>query len=224
MSKPYSANPSADARPRVTASFVEPDESGTALLVAVGQAIIAAAGLEKALQVELVGLLFEEHATEANPNLEAQLSEADSLTAGQLMRRLKDLNLPRDLDVRIADAIARRNKLVHHTFEDPDVARFALDGESVGVLVDRINQLANDCAALTVELHLVAVPRLELALGKSRAELIQMARAIDVSTISNPTERKQLEAIQGLASIDGLAEALDDLAPDPGEPGASPSH
>jgi len=203
--------PGADPRPRVTVSLVESDESSTALLLAMGRAIIAAAGLERALQLELACLLLEGHVVTPNPKLESELADSDTLTARQLLGRLRNVDLPEELDVRIAEAIRRRNDLVHHTFGDPDLAAFVLDGKSSSALVDRIDQLAADCASLTVELELVAVPRLERALGKSRAELIEMATSIDPTAIADPRERRRLEAIQQLAGAAGLASALDDL-------------
>jgi hypothetical protein len=110
---------SPESRPRVQGSFVDPDEDGLGLLVAIGRAVVAAAGLEKALQLELARALYDGHAIEPNPTLGADLTQSDNLTAGQLLRKLRDLDLPADLDSRIGDAIERRNRLVHHTFEDP---------------------------------------------------------------------------------------------------------
>jgi hypothetical protein len=200
-----------DERPRVTASFVEPDEVSTSLLIAIGRAIVAAAGLEKALQVELAGILYERHTVAPNPELGVELARSDNLTAGQLLARLRDLDLPADLDARVADAIDRRNQLVHHTLEDPELAKAVLSGARPDAVVRRLDELACDCAALTVEMQLVAVPRLHAALGKSPSELMDMIGSIDPNTVSAPRERDQLEAIRAFADLDGLAQALDDL-------------
>jgi len=200
--------PAPDPRPRITASLVESDESSSALLLAMGRAIIAAAGLERAMQLELAGLLLKGHVVTPNPKLERELTDSDALTAGQLLGRLRNLDLPDELEIRIADAIRRRNNLVHHTFEDPDLAAFVLDAKSSSALIGRINQLAVDCASLTVELELVAVPRLEHALGKSRAELVELANSIDLTTITDPRERQQLEPSSSSRAPGGLPRRL----------------
>jgi hypothetical protein len=57
--------PFAGPEPRVTVSLLESDESSTALLLA-----IAAAGPERAMRLELAGLLLEGHV--ATPNLKQQ--------------------------------------------------------------------------------------------------------------------------------------------------------
>jgi hypothetical protein len=77
--------------------------------------------------------------------------------------------------------------------------------------IARIDQLALDCGALAVELQLVAVPGIEKALGKSRTELLQLVNSIDPNTISDANERIQLEAVQAIGGIDGIANLLDDL-------------
>jgi hypothetical protein len=203
-----------DARPRVIASLVEPDPSATPLLLAVGHAIVAAAGLEKALQLELTRLLIERNTHNPDTALSTisqDLSRLDNLTAGQLLRELRTLDLPPDLVERISDAIDRRNRLVHHTYEDPQLAKAVADGDGMDVVAKRVERLALDCAELAVELQLVAVPRLEALLGTSRADMIEMVRSIDASTLVDPRERDQLLTIQALANLDGIAAVLDDL-------------
>jgi hypothetical protein len=53
-----------DPRPRVTGSFVEPDETARPLLMAIGRALFAAAGLEKTLQLEIARLPCVRHAAD----------------------------------------------------------------------------------------------------------------------------------------------------------------
>jgi hypothetical protein len=207
-------DPAGDPRPRATGSFVEPDETAGPLLMAIGRAVFAAAGLEKTLQLEIARLLSVRHAAEdatPSPTLGQELSRLENLTAGQLLRELRDLNLPADLDKRISDAIERRNQLVHRTFEDPELAKAASSDEHMDAVVKRVEQLALDCAELAVELQLVAIPALEAILGKSRAQLIEIVRSIDPGTITDSRERKQLEAIQTFDDLKGLPLALDDL-------------
>jgi hypothetical protein len=48
----------ADPRPRVTGWFLDPEEISVPLLVAIGRFVFTAAGLETALQLELLRLLW----------------------------------------------------------------------------------------------------------------------------------------------------------------------
>ena len=133
------------------------------------------------------------------------------LTGGQLLSELRSHDLPSDLADRIGDAIHRRNQLVHHTYEDPRLAKVVGDGEGMKAVVQRVERFALDCAELAVELQLFAVPRLEAMFGTSRAEMIEMVRSIDPSTVDGRRDREQLNALQTFADLEGLAAALDEL-------------
>jgi hypothetical protein len=91
--------------------------------------------------------------------------------------------------------------MVHHLIEDPEVVK-AMGGDGMDVVVERIDQVALDCAALTVELQTVAVAKLEAILGKSQAELAEILKSFDPETTADPRERRQLEAIQALGDIE----------------------
>jgi hypothetical protein len=65
--------------------------------------------------------------------LPKELSKLDKLTSGGLLEKLRKLGLPEELDKRIADAVDRRNDLVHRTFEDPELAR-AIGAEGTSML------------------------------------------------------------------------------------------
>src|SRR4051812_4966302 len=57
-----------EERPRVTASFVDPDELARPLLIAIGRVVLAVAGLEKSMQLELSRLKLVQRATEPHPS------------------------------------------------------------------------------------------------------------------------------------------------------------
>jgi len=62
---------------------------------------------------------LEEQEVAAGKTLGQRVEEIETLTAGQLLRRLREQGLPEDLEQRIDDVISRRNRLVHRLFEDP---------------------------------------------------------------------------------------------------------
>jgi hypothetical protein len=193
-----------DTRPQVTAYFDEPDEASAPFFLAIGRAVLAVSGLEKMLLLEIAGLLTEHESVEslaAKPELGEELSKLERLTAGGLLRELRKLDLAPDLDKRIGDVIDRRNNLIHHLGNDPQVIK-ALAGDGMDAVVTRIEQLALDSAALAAELHVVAAAKLEAMVGKSQAELFEIFKAVDPMTIENADERRQVEAIQELGDIE----------------------
>jgi hypothetical protein len=64
----------------------------------------------------------------------------------------------------------------------------------------RLQQLALDCAALSVELQLFALPKIEASMGASKEDLLDFILSLDPAQIQQQTERKQVEAIQALGS------------------------
>jgi hypothetical protein len=209
----HASNP----RPRVTGYFVE-DPEGLPLSVAIGRAVVGAGSLEAALRLEAARLLHAQLAAGVDPDstLPNELSKLDKLTSGGLLEKLRKLGLPGELDKRIADAVGRRNDLVHRTFEDPELAR-AIGGEGdIDAVVKRIERLALDCGELALELEMFAIPKLLEMTGTSPPELIDLIKGIDPSTITDPGERKQLEAVQAFASLEDLSVVLRELGIDDG--------
>jgi len=152
-------------RPRVTGWLEEPDASSKPLLSAIGQAVWAAAGLEQSLLLELLRLFVERQG-----ELPADaITRFERLPAGPLLKELRRMELPGDLDERIGDAIARRNNLFHHPMEDAKLVRAIAHGENVEDAVAAVERLALDCGELAVELFTVASKRLEALTGKRRA-------------------------------------------------------
>lgn len=191
-------------RPQVTAYFDEPDERTAPFFLAIGQVILAVGGLEYMLLLEIARLFVERSSAAGALNLQElskEVSRLERLTAGQRLGELRKLELSPDLDQRIGAVIDRRNEIVHHLVEDPQVIK-AMGGEGIDVVVKRFEQLALDAAALAAELHLVAAPKLEVGLGVSQAELMQGLKEIDPKTIDDPLARRQVEAAQALGEIE----------------------
>ena len=69
-------------------------------------------------------------------------------------------------------------------------------------MIARLDKLALECDELAVELHAVATPRLEAALGMSSTEMINALRSVDPAIVADPAERQQLEAILALGDVD----------------------
>ncbi len=153
-----------EQRPRVTGWFVDEDEQGRPLLLAMGRVVTGVAALEGHLKLELARFMSERAIAEGMANdeerrrkLDTELAGLDALTAGDLRRELQKFGLPSDLDERIDDAIKRRNRFVHHLMEDPVLLSAAVSGKGLEAAVAQLERLAIDSGELAVELHLFAV-------------------------------------------------------------------
>lgn len=196
---------SGETRPSVAAYFAELDESATPFLTALGQVVVAVAALEGSLRLELARLLFTTPEERENPTVKAlqRLEELETLSAGQLLRLLREQGLPENLERRIDDVIARRNRLVHHLFEDPQLVEAMAGTESSDDAIGKLQQLALDCASVAVELQLFALPKIEASMGVSKQELLDFVVSLNPAQIHRPAVRNQLETIQALASAAG---------------------
>lgn len=196
--------------------WFEPDEATVPFFTSVGRAVAGAAALEKALQFELARLLHAEHQRSddaESASLQKELSKLDRKTAGQLLDELQKLGLPGDLSQRIRTAVDRRNDLVHRFYEDPELARATAGGADLKRVIERVDRLALDCAELAVELEMFAWPRVQELTGMSLAEMVELVISIDPSNITDPRERKQLEAVQAFAKIEDLSTLFENLGP-----------
>lgn len=208
-----------DARPSVAAYFADLDAAAIPLFTVLGQVVVAAAALESNLQLELARLLVAARARQGpaeDDPLAEQLAELKKLTAGQLLGRLRERGLPESLEQRIDGAIARRNRLVHHFFEDPQLIKATAGTEASADVIGKLQQLALDCAALSVELQLFALPKIEASMGASKEELLNFVLSLDPAQLQKQAERKQVEEIQVLGSAVGWAghsESLSSGAP-----------
>lgn len=88
----------------------------------------------------------------------------------------------------------------------------AVAGEGdLGSVVTRIDRLALDCGELATELEAFALPKLLELTGMSASEVVEAMKSIDPTTVTDPRDRKRLEAIQAFTDIDQLPEVLADL-------------
>lgn len=74
---------------------------------------------------------------------------------------LRKLDIPADLEARIDEVIRRRNRIVHHMFETPEIVMPVVSGEGLDAAVKQIEQVALDCGSIGVELYAVAGAALE---------------------------------------------------------------
>jgi hypothetical protein len=206
-------------RPRVTGWFDEPDEASKPLLTALGRVVWAAAALEHSLLVELLRL-FLERQVELPTDAVARL---EGLPAGPLLKELRRMELPDDLDERIGDAITRRNSIFHHPMENALLVRAIGHGENLEAAVSAVERLALDCGELAVELFTVASQRIEALTGMTRDEMMQAIFALAPAAAGDERDRRRLEALQALGPIDF---SLDGEQPDGSReaPGGSRKH
>jgi hypothetical protein len=98
--------------------------------------------------------------------------------------------------------VNRRNALLHRPMEDVELVRAMSRNVGIDLVVERVNRLSADCGELAVELEAFARPKIEGLLGRSRAEMLTQLRGLDPSTITDPSMRAQLEAIQAAGDLD----------------------
>jgi hypothetical protein len=196
----------------VTGYLVEPADHATPLILAIGRTIVSVAGLEKMLLAEIVSLRMEAGATQQE--VAGDITRLESTPAGALLSALRELGLEPDLEHRIADAIDRRNGLVHRLYEDPVLARALVDPEALPAAVEQLEGLALDCAEIALELHLANRESLEAMVG-SQGQLTEMVRALNPADAPDPRTRRQIEALQAFGDIDYDAIMADLISTDP---------
>ncbi len=203
-----------DQHPDITAYFVEPDEHATPLLLAIGRVVFAAAGLENNLRLDLLRQICEREVSEhgqITERLAAEAQRTEALTGGQLLSELRSLDLSTELDARLGDAIGRRNRLVHQLMEEPELVRAITKKEPVDAALEKLERLALDCAALSLQLQAVALPKLESVLGGSATEFATALASLDPADLDDPRGRRQLEALQALGDVE--LPTLDTISP-----------
>jgi hypothetical protein len=166
------------------------------LIQAIGRAVLAAAALEKVLVIDIISRHAEREGL--SEHLDAQLSALESRSAGKLLGTLRELGIPGELAGRIDAVILRRNQVVHHFMEDPDVLRAFATGEGLDEVVERTDRLAADCQSIVNELGGPAFAGVEAALGATVPELIRLLQSAELDGIEDDAVRKQLESIRAL--------------------------
>jgi double-stranded uracil-DNA glycosylase len=193
-----------EPRPSVAAYFAELEEQAIPFLAGLGQVVVAAAALESNLRLELACCIAAAETGQESTGGKAlgeQVAKIETLTAGQLLRRLSEKGLPEELERRIDDVISRRNRLIHHLFEDPRLVNSVVQTEAADDAVEQLQRLALDCAALSVELQMFALPKIESLTGVSKEQLLDSVLSLDAAQIPQQAKREQLEAIQALGDI-----------------------
>jgi len=145
-------------------SYLDPiDARMQPVVLAIGRAVIGAAALEMLVRLHIAQLRVDR--VGMAPKLSPELSALDNLTAGQLLSRLRQLEIPVELAERIADVIGRRNDLIHHPLEDQQLMLSGITGVDIDVAVARIDQISIDCQQIGNQLIAVAFPALLNALS-----------------------------------------------------------
>jgi hypothetical protein len=189
-----------DDLPTVTAWFeVGQDERVDPLLRAIGRLVWGANLLETVLLL-LVLQLREER--DGQYPAEEEFARLEEASAGKLLGLLRNLHIPADLEGRIDEVIDRRNEVVHHMFEMPEVVAAVVSDEGMDAAVKQIEQVALDCGGIGVALFTLAEGALKTKMGKTPAELVEMLAGIDLETVKDARSRRQLESIRALDGMD----------------------
>jgi len=172
-----------------------PDARVAPLLQALGRAVLGAGALEKILLVDIAQRRAK--AEGLVEQLSIDLARLERKPGGTLLETLKVLGLSPELSDRVTDVIRRRNVLVHHFMEDPQLAR-AAQGEDVNQAVDRIDQVAADCQALVNDIAPAAFAGIQTALGIDFDTVVKTIISIDPADISDAATRAEVEKAQQL--------------------------
>lgn len=167
-----------DDLPNVTGWFeAVQDEGADSLMRAIGRLVLGANLPETVLRL-LVAQLREER--DGQYPAEDEFARLEEASAGRLLGLLRGLDIPAGLEGRIGEAIGRRNEVVHHMYEMPEMVAAVASGEGMEAVVAQIEQVALDCGTIAVELFTVAGPALEAKMGKTPAELVELLSGIDL--------------------------------------------
>jgi hypothetical protein len=189
-----------DDLPNVTGWFeAVQDEGADSLMRAIGRLVLGANLLETVLRL-LVAQLREER--DGQYPAEDEFARLEEASAGRLLGLLRGLDIPAGLEGRIGEAIGRRNEVVHHMYEMPEMVAAVASGEGMEAVVAQIEQVALDCGTIAVELFTVAGPALEAKMGKTPAELVELLSGIDLEAVEDARSRRQLESIRAMSGVD----------------------
>ena len=184
------------------------DEQAKPIALAIGRAVLGAATLEMLMRVHIAQLRVAQIGMP--PELSPELSALERLTAGQLLARLRDLDLPGELAERIAAVIDRRNDLIHHPLEDQQLMVAGFTGVDVDAVAARIDQIALDCQQIGNELIAAAFPALLDALAKALGvstwpELADLVTTLDLGQVPDDL-RQQFEYVRSMLDVIDLSD------------------
>ena len=184
------------------------DEQAKPIALAIGRAVLGAATLEMLMRVHIAQLRVAQIGMP--PELSPELSALERLTAGQLLARLRDLDLPGELAERIAAVIDRRNDLIHHPLEDQQLMVAGFTGVDVDAVAARIDQIALDCQQIDNDLIAAAFPALLDALSKALGvstwpELADLVTTLDLDQVPDDL-RQQFEYVRAMLDVIDLSD------------------
>lgn len=193
------------------------DERIDPLLRAIGRLVWCANLLETVLL-----LLFLQIRDERDGQLPSheEFAYLEGASAGKRLGLLRRLEIPSDLEERIDNAIERRNRIIHHIFECPEIVIAVINGDRVDAAVGEVEQVALDCGKIGVELYSVTAPSLEAKFG-TPAEMVEMVASLELDDVDDPRLREQLEVIRAMRGLDQTL--LSQTGPEDGEDGSSPA-
>jgi hypothetical protein len=161
----------------------------------IGGAVIAAAGLERTL----VGEVYRQQRLADLPLEDVEAFEKRS--GGTLLGKLREQGVDAALAERIADLIVRRNRLIHGFLEDLEVAAALMTGEGFAEVRAGVEQLGNECAALSKEMQAEVGREIEEILGLSLEVIAERLAVADLSQIEDPKQRAELEKARTLIKL-----------------------
>ena len=166
------------------------DTRANRVAMAIGNAVVGAAALEKIL----LGEIARRHVERGeSPSLAEMIAPLEGKPAGLLLKKLHSQEIDSHLEERLRDLIRRRNRLVHGFLDDLDVAASIKSGDGIDIVIEGVEQIAMDCAELIAELHPLAERSMEERTGKTQAQLAEWFSTVDLNVIPDPAVRAEVE-------------------------------
>jgi hypothetical protein len=183
------------------------DEEFALLAQSIGRAVMGAAALEKVLLVDIVNRMAQRE--EQREELDRELRELERRPGGKLLEKLRQLGLNTEMAARIQAAIVRRNRLIHHYMEEPEVMAALMTGAGIDALVGDVDSLAVECQQIVNLIAPDAFAGLQQFLGANLPQLLHALTALDLDLVEDPTLRQQLATLKEL-DLTQLRELLED--------------
>jgi hypothetical protein len=183
------------------------DEEFALLAQSIGRAVMDAAALEKVLLVDIVNRMAQRE--EQREELDRELRELERRPGGKLLEKLRQLGLNTEMAARIQAAIVRRNRLIHHYMEEPEVMAALMTGAGIDALVGDVDSLAVECQQIVNLIAPDAFAGLQQFLGANLPQLLHALTALDLDLVEDPTLRQQLATLKEL-DLTQLRELLED--------------
>jgi hypothetical protein len=155
------------------------DEEFALLAQSIGRAVMGAAALEKVLLVDIVNRMAQRE------ELEQELRELERRPGGKLLEKLRQLGLDIEMAARIQAAIVRRNTLIHHYMEEPEVMAALMTGAGIDALVRDVDSLAVECQQIVNLIAPDAFAGLQQFLGANLPQILHALTALDLDLVED---------------------------------------